>query len=56
MEVWRNLLEAIVIQLFFIETLALKGLFTLFLGNRDEGFDICKSGLKLSLQSHVCKD
>lgn len=38
----------------FVETLALKGLFLLFLDKRNEGFDTCKRGLKLSLQSHIC--
>lgn len=34
--------------------MALKGLFLLFLDKREEGFDTCKKGLKLSLQSHIC--
>ena len=63
---WENILNMVVkIELlyqglshnqlhFSLETLALKGLFLLFLDKRDEGFETCKKGLKLSLQSHIC--
>lgn len=42
------------LTVFSLETLALKGLFLLFLDKREEGFEICKRGLKLNLQSHIC--